>query len=75
MGATPIEDNPADGNFANRNIRLICVNYTSIPCGSQSEKIKTSHRASKELEKREVQERNPFQERNRNGTVIPALAF
>ena len=28
MGATPIDDNVADGNLANRNIRLISVDYT-----------------------------------------------
>ena len=30
MGATPIDDNVADGNLANRNIRLISVDYTSM---------------------------------------------
>ena len=30
MGATPIDDNVADGNLANRNIRLISVDYTSV---------------------------------------------
>ena len=29
MGATPIDDNVADGNLANRNIRLISADYTS----------------------------------------------